>query len=358
MPTQERVGQLGKHRIMSTGAEMAEEEDEEAELNKSAEMAELGLVRALAMPELLTTPRVDPVVTLQEVENPTVETPAGAHPPSWPRPLEDEVELAQQQGSAAWPDLSAARSNEEVEMWIRQHGKITVRAVTWNLAGKQPPGGEALARQLVPPDRYHLYVVGTEECERSIAASALNPSKKNWEDYLGAVLGPRYIPLRSHTLQAIHLIVFAHVALAPICKDITSAAVATGVANTLGNKGGLAVSLCIGSTKFVIVNAHLAAHQNAVKRRNSEFQKLRKELPLLLAKKERSAVSTAADQSGSLLETCADRVIFMGDLNYRIRGNRSVVDKLLQTGMHDVMLANDQLKWSIGNGLVFEHFTG
>ena len=336
------------------------EEEEEAELNKSAELAEEGLLRALTLPELLTTPRVDPVVALQEVEIPAVETPSIAPPPAWPCPLEHEVELLQQQGSAAWPDLSAARSNEEVEMWIRQHGKITVRAVTWNLAGKQPPAGEALARQLVPPDRYHLYVIGTEECERSIAASALNPSKKNWEDYLGAVLGPRYIPLRSHTLQAIHLIVFAHIALAPMCKDITSAAVATGVANTLGNKGGLAVSLCIGSTKFVIVNAHLAAHQNAVKRRNSEFQKLRKELPLLLAKRERSAVTAtaASDQSGPLLENCADRVIFMGDLNYRVRGNRSVVDKLLQTGMHDVMLANDQLKWSIGSGFVFEHFTG
>jgi hypothetical protein len=49
--------------------------------------------------------------------------------------------------------------------------------------------------------RFHLYVVGTEECERSIAQSAVNTSKKAWEAHLTEILGPMYVPLRSHTLQ-------------------------------------------------------------------------------------------------------------------------------------------------------------
>lgn len=53
--------------------------------------------------------------------------------------------------------------------------------------------------------RFHVYVVGTEECERSIAQSAINPSKKNWEAYLRDAIGPRYKPLRSHTLQVKHM---------------------------------------------------------------------------------------------------------------------------------------------------------
>lgn len=77
-------------------------------------------------------------------------------------------------------------------------------------------------------DRFHLYVIGTEECERSIARSAIITSKKKWEKYLKAALGPSYVPLKSQTLQAIHMIVFAHIAIAPLCTDLTSAAIATG----------------------------------------------------------------------------------------------------------------------------------
>ena len=55
---------------------------------------------------------------------------------------------------------------------------------------------------------------------------------------------------------------------------------------------------------------------------------------------------------------CADRVVFMGDLNYRVRGNRVAVDQLLLLNMHDVMLANDQLKWSMQKGLALVNFVG
>ena len=49
--------------------------------------------------------------------------------------------------------------------------------------------------------RFHILVIGTEECERSIEASMINPSKKQWESVLIDVLGDKYAPVRSHTLQ-------------------------------------------------------------------------------------------------------------------------------------------------------------
>ena len=54
--------------------------------------------------------------------------------------------------------------------------------------------------------RFHLYVIGTEECERSIAQSAVNASKRVWEAFLSDVLGPMYVPLRSHTLQVLYVL--------------------------------------------------------------------------------------------------------------------------------------------------------
>ena len=216
-----------------------------------------------------------------------------------------------------------------------------------------------------------MYFIGSEECERSIAQSAVNTSKKNWELYLAEALGPQYVPLRAHTLQAIHLIVFVHKDIIHLCSDITSAAVATGLGNTMGNKGGVGIQIKIGETKLLVVNAHLAAHQNAIKQRNSDYSKIDKGLPIQLLKKTamlemtdkqhihitndtikpsevhhhsiHQSSSTASGSTHSIAEY-ADRVIFMGDLNYRIRGNRSAISKLIEMNMHEVMISNDQLK--------------
>ncbi len=61
--------------------------------------------------------------------------------------------------------------------------------------------------------RFHVYIIGTEECERSIAQSALNPSKKNWELRLGETLGSQYVAIRSHTLQVNKILHHIYVAL-------------------------------------------------------------------------------------------------------------------------------------------------
>ncbi|RYH06211.1 hypothetical protein EON65_43160 [archaeon] len=278
--------------------------------------------------------------------------------------------------------------------------------------------------------------------------------------------------------------VFAHEAIAHMCSVATSAAIAFGVGNTLGNKGAVGLLLRIGSSKIVVVNAHLSAHQNSVKQRNAEFHKINNLMPALLLKKESfyngsagsklnlplpevssatvtkdtqspkdipeqitatdssikpslasqcsptsegiqdegksdeqadsnkevelqpgndivngnntesdlalanpdSTANTVEQEGDSIAKTktagnndedsddgeedpeppsplpstaeaasnvimgsktldqIADAVIFMGDLNYRIKGNRSVIDKLLSSNMHEVMLSNDQLK--------------
>ena len=55
--------------------------------------------------------------------------------------------------------------------------------------------------------------------------------------------------------------------------------------NTLGNKGGVGISMHIANTSFVCVNAHLAAHQHAVNQRNADFNKIARDMPTMLLKK-------------------------------------------------------------------------
>lgn len=127
--------------------------------------------------------------------------------------------------------------------------------------------------------------MGTEECERSIAQSALITSKKNWEQYLRDILGPSYLAIRSTTLQATHIVCFVHVAISNLISGDVSAAVATGMGNVMGNKGGVGIGFNIGRTSFLFVNAHLSAHQNAVQKRNEDFARINREMPIVLSRK-------------------------------------------------------------------------
>jgi hypothetical protein len=98
-------------------------------------------------------------------------------------------------------------------------------------------------------------------------------------------------------LQAIHLIAFVHRAIAHMCSVVTSAAVPTGVGSTLGNKGGVGLHFQVGGTRLLVVNAHLAAHQTAEKRRNAEFNRIDKMIPVLLEKKQ-AAIAPKSPNNG------------------------------------------------------------
>ncbi len=56
--------------------------------------------------------------------------------------------------------------------------------------------------------------------------------------------------------------------------DVQSDAIATGIGNKLGNKGGVGVSFSLGQTSMLFVCAHFSAHQNAVEERNRDFHRI------------------------------------------------------------------------------------
>jgi hypothetical protein len=79
---------------------------------------------------------------------------------------------------------------------------------------------------------------------------------------------------------------------------------------------------------------------------------------IVVSRTQSSSIDIKSKSTTKQLHQCADVVVFMGDLNYRINGNRSIVSKLLDSNMHEVLLSNDQLKTNIQKGLVFEKFVG
>ncbi len=186
---------------------------------------------------------------------------------------------------------------------------------------------------------------------------------------------------------SISSIVFAHKAIAHLISDLRSIAVATGLGDKLGNKGGISISFKVADSSFCFVNAHLAAHQHAAIRRTNEFRRISNHIVAgLLHQKRSSEVSestssdeectTGCDQDEDVLPQYSsddlrtdsgpqlnplidvfDKVFWFGDLNFRVYGTREVVDGMLESHMHDALLCNDQLTMLMKFNRVFCGFS-
>lgn len=193
----------------------------------------------------------------------------------------------------------------------------------------------------------------------------------------------------------IQMEVFVRRELLPMVTDVKRDAVSCGIGNVVGNKGGVGVCFNYAGAHLCFLNAHLAAHNEKVKQRNADYHRIVK---TMFAPKGRvrtkpstgvtrrvkgNAVAPAdagESESGTAWGTPSsttdphtpldpnrptpetpsmfgglikchgwsaaegfDLCVFMGDLNYRVEGNRQAVDVLMERGMMEVMRANDQL---------------
>jgi hypothetical protein len=117
----------------------------------------------------------------------------------WPDLLDDESALEKNLLQPLPRDISQLRKN------VEEHGTMTIRSITWNQQAQGFPSIKTLREQMLLPSYFHLVVVGTQECENTIAKSLLYPCKVNWEKLCLDALGFDYELVRGHSLQASHL---------------------------------------------------------------------------------------------------------------------------------------------------------
>ena len=228
-----------------------------------------------------------------------------------------------------------------------------VRAATFNLAGGAGPGpGRALLERVLAgaagegdgggrgPD---LVAVGAQEVgahdvwETDVLAAA-----REAEGGLTPVGGSAL------SLGGMSLVVLARADVQSKIVGVRTSGVATGVGNIFANKGGLGVQILmkrgVGDKrppmKINFVSSHLAAHAERVEGRNADFLRIARRL----------------FRGEDCTQDC-DVVFWVGDLNYRVDGNRRGMDKVIGLGMRDVMIANDQLKIERKKGRAFQGFS-
>jgi hypothetical protein len=316
--------------------------------------------------------------------------------------------------------LALPPENGTVLREVQEAGEVRVFCATWNMHGKVREAARRTPRQqrctgrrchirvqapapvhlqpapadlsaLLPVNRYHVYAIGSQECERPIAQSVVFPSKERWEKQLAAAMGPAYFTVAAGTLGAVHLVVFAHIALRPVITDCQTGSVPCGFANAIPTKGGVAIGFNIGSTSLLLINSHLAAFQHNVEARHANYRRIEAALPLAPAlyglearlriareaekqlaeatREARAAAPTPAaagaggaagaenddDEDNGTSPTASplatsppvpaasptpdtavssryDRVVFMGDMNYRVDCSREEADEALRKG--------------------------
>eukprot|EP00051_Salpingoeca_urceolata_P001310 m.39953 g.39953 ORF g.39953 m.39953 type:complete len:1013 (+) comp11326_c0_seq1:218-3256(+) len=176
---------------------------------------------------------------------------------------------------------------------------------------------------LPKPVKHDLYAIGTQE-------SAL--SDKDWAFVIRRHIGDDYQQVALVSLWQIRIAVFAKSSVFHEISHVQTSSVATGIANALGNKGAVGVSMFIGGTSLCFINCHLAANAEKWKRRNANFMDIVSRLQL---GQKRLSVFDCTNQ----FHHC----IWFGDLNYRLNLPIKTVLENIPSRNWPLLLKADQL---------------
>lgn len=82
--------------------------------------------------------------------------------------------------------------------------------------------------------------------------------------------------------MGIHLVVFASIRIIPLISNVQSTHVATGIMNSIGNKGGVGISFRVGETSVIFINCHLASGEEELQdnRRTKDFMNIDRKMKL------------------------------------------------------------------------------
>ncbi|CAL5400798.1 unnamed protein product [Camellia sinensis] len=160
----------------------------------------------------------------------------------------------------------------------------------------------------------------------------------------------KYSLIASKQMVGIFVTVWVRMELVHRVGHLRISCISRGIMGCLGNKGCISVSMSIHQTSFCFVCSHLASGEKEgdEHRRNLDVIEILKNThyPNICKKTNNTRMPHKIMQH--------DRVIWLGDLNYRIALSSSETRKLVQDNNWDELLNKDQLKIERESGRVFK----
>ncbi|KAJ9173933.1 hypothetical protein P3X46_017017 [Hevea brasiliensis] len=271
-------------------------------------------------------------------------------------------------------------AHQEVVYTRRDSFRILVG--TWNV-GQGRASHDALMSWLGSAvSDVGIVVVGLQEVEMGAGFLAMSAAKETvglegssigqwWQDTIGKALeeGTTFERMGSRQLAGLLISLWVRKNLRAHVGDVDAGAVPCGFGRAIGNKGGVGLRIRVLDRIICFVNCHLAAHLEAVNRRNADFDHIYRNMAFSRSSNLTSAagVSTATqahkgtnavnanseDTKHDLSE--ADMVVFLGDFNYRLFGiSYDEARDFVSQRSFDWLREKDQLRAEMKAGKVFQ----
>ncbi|KAL6064788.1 inositol polyphosphate 5-phosphatase [Balamuthia mandrillaris] len=221
---------------------------------------------------------------------------------------------------------------------LMRNETLNVFIGNWNLGDAPPPSSLSA---WIPREKFDIYAIAVEECKYPPRLGH-SSCEADWFNCIQSHLGPNYIKMAGLSLLSIRLIIMVKREHYYKIANIEKEKEATGIANVVGNKGGIGVSFSFFETSLCFVGCHLAAHHEMIDARNKDFHHLMRGLRL--------------GRYPGDLHTQFDHLFFVGDLNYRINLDREDVMRLIEDKDWQKLYEKDQLKEQRELGKVFNGF--
>ncbi|XP_010672504.2 type I inositol polyphosphate 5-phosphatase 12 isoform X2 [Beta vulgaris subsp. vulgaris] len=278
--------------------------------------------------------------------------------------------------------VRTALSSKELLYTRRESIKMLVG--TWNV-GQGKPNPEGLKSWLGSAvSDVGIVVVGLQEVEMGAGFLAMSAAKEtvglegsaigqHWQDAIGRVLdeGMIFERVGSRQLAGLLVAIWVRKNLRMHAGDLDVAAVACGFGRTIGNKGGVGLRLRVHDRIICFVNCHLAAHLEAVNRRNADFDHIFRTMVYSRQSHLLNVAAAGASSAAQVLRTAngangnsdegrpdlseADMVVFFGDFNYRLFGiSYDEARDFVSQRSFDWLREKDQLRAEMKAGKVFQ----
>ncbi|KAG7011224.1 Type I inositol polyphosphate 5-phosphatase 4 [Cucurbita argyrosperma subsp. argyrosperma] len=159
----------------------------------------------------------------------------------------------------------------------------------------------------------------------------------------------RYCLVASKQMVGIFLTVWVKRDLRDDVRNLRVSCVGRGLMGYLGNKGAISISMSLHQTSFCFICSHLSSGQKEGDelRRNADVMEI-------LRKTRFPRVNGMEDEHYPQTVLEHDRIIWLGDLNYRIALSYRSAKALVEMHNWRALLENDQLRIERRRGHVFE----
>eukprot|EP00249_Psilotum_nudum_P002768 c15901_g1_i1 orf=332-1363(+) len=253
-------------------------------------------------------------------------------------------------------DTASLAPPENLQMNLQESGQLNTTKESNSVCGRAEQVAVAGSHQRIESNTTDWgsravddsYDSGSNE-EELLLTPLMLPFFQNCSPFKrGSKKSLQYVRIASKQMVGIHISVWVQRKLRHYIRNLAVSCVGVGLLGCLGNKGSVSVSMSLHQTSFCFICTHLTSGE----KEGDELRRNDNVLEILKRTNFPSSKSVWMYQPETILDH--DRIIWLGDLNYRLNLSDNDVQALVAREEWEILLKKDQLQQELSQGHVFE----